>query len=127
VADRVRSDPLDAKTSRHAGQCEFASETDAPVLRVILKVKDSVGGDYWVECGACETAWQVSYYAESVGDDAPTTTDVPGVRLNARRRRAVAQQSAADFNRPISAGLAFSMRMVCRLGGTGRGVHRPNG
>jgi hypothetical protein len=34
VADRVRSDPLDAKTSRHAGECEFASATDATVLRV---------------------------------------------------------------------------------------------
>ena len=67
-ADRVRSDPLDAKTSRHAGACEFASETDAAVLRVILKVKDGAGGDYWwVECGACDTAWQVPYYAESVG------------------------------------------------------------
>jgi hypothetical protein len=21
----------------------------------------------WVECGACDTAWQVSHYAESVG------------------------------------------------------------
>jgi hypothetical protein len=65
---RVRLDPLDAKTSRHAGQCEFASETDAAVLRVILKVKDGSGGDcWWVECGACDTAWQVPYYAESVG------------------------------------------------------------
>jgi hypothetical protein len=65
---RLRRDPLDAKTSRHAGQCEFASETDAPVLRVILKVKDGAGGDHWwVECGARDTAWQVPYYAESVG------------------------------------------------------------
>ena len=47
--------------------------------------------------------------------------------MNARRRRAGAQPPVADFNRLISAGLAFSTRMVCRLGGTGRGVHRPNG
>jgi hypothetical protein len=38
------------------------------VLRVILKVRDGAGGDYWwVECSACDTAWQVRYYAESVG------------------------------------------------------------
>jgi len=68
VADRVRSDSLDAKTSRHAGECEFASETDAAELRVVLKVKEGAGGDYWwVECGGCATAWQVPYYAESVG------------------------------------------------------------
>lgn len=68
VADRVRSDPLDAKTGRHAGQCEFASENDPAMLRVILKVRDGAGGDYWwVECGGCDTAWQVPYFAESVG------------------------------------------------------------
>jgi hypothetical protein len=34
LADRRgRLDPLDAKTSRHAGECEFASETDLSVLR----------------------------------------------------------------------------------------------
>lgn len=72
VDDRVRLDPLDAKTSRHAGQCEFASETNAAVLRIILKVKEGTGGDYWwVECNACDnacdSAWQVPYYAVSVG------------------------------------------------------------
>jgi hypothetical protein len=66
VVDCARLDPLDAKTSRHAGQCEFASETDPAMLWVILKVKDGAGGDYWwVECGACDTAWQVPHYAES--------------------------------------------------------------
>jgi hypothetical protein len=40
-------DLLDAKTSRHTGACEFASETDAAVLRAILKVKDGAGGGYW--------------------------------------------------------------------------------
>jgi hypothetical protein len=56
------------RPSRHAGECEFTSETDAAVLRVILKVKDGAGGDYWwVECGACDTAWQVPYYAENAG------------------------------------------------------------
>jgi hypothetical protein len=34
----------------------------------ILKVRDGAGGDYWwVECGTCDTAWQVPHYApESV-------------------------------------------------------------
>jgi hypothetical protein len=68
VADRIRSDPLDAKTSRHAGQCEFASETDAAVLRVILKVRDGMApGYWWVRCHSCDSAWQVPHYAESVG------------------------------------------------------------
>jgi hypothetical protein len=68
LTDRVRSDPLDAKSSRHAGECEFASETDAAVLKIVLKVKDGAGGGcWWVECGACDTAWQVPHHAESVG------------------------------------------------------------
>jgi hypothetical protein len=38
------------------------------VPRVILKVRDDMAGDYWwVTCGACDTAWQVPYYAERVG------------------------------------------------------------
>jgi hypothetical protein len=62
-----RRDPFDGKTSRHARQCEFVGVSDPAVLRVLLKVKDGAGGDYWwVECGACDTAWQVPYYAESV-------------------------------------------------------------
>jgi hypothetical protein len=42
---------------------------DPAVLRLVLKVKDGAGGDYWsVECGACDTGWQVPHYAaESVG------------------------------------------------------------
>jgi hypothetical protein len=59
------NDPYDPKTARHPGQCEFVGETDAAVLRVLLKVTDK--GDYdWVECGACETGWQVPHNAESV-------------------------------------------------------------
>jgi hypothetical protein len=50
------------------GQCEYVSETDPAVLKVLLKVKDGSGGGYWwVECGSCECGWQVPYYAESVG------------------------------------------------------------
>ena len=61
---RVRIDPLDPKTSRHLPQCEFTAPTDAAVLRVILKVNDGAGGGYWwVECGTCESSWQVPHYA----------------------------------------------------------------
>lgn len=69
VADRrVRLDPLDPKTSRHAGECEFASETDPSVLRVLLKIQEGAGGGYsWVTCGSCDTGWQVPHYAERVG------------------------------------------------------------
>ena len=41
---RVRFGPLDARTSRHLGQCEFVSETDPAVLKVLLKVKPGLGG-----------------------------------------------------------------------------------
>jgi hypothetical protein len=35
------------------------------VLKFLLKVKDGAGGGYWwVECGTCDTGWQVPYYAE---------------------------------------------------------------
>jgi hypothetical protein len=61
--DRVRLDHYDPRISRHAGQCEFVSETDAAVLRHLLRVKDGMGECYWwVECGACATSWQVPHY-----------------------------------------------------------------
>ena len=64
----ARSDPLDPKTSRHLGQCEYISETDPAVLKFLLKVKPGLGEGYdWVECGCCEAGWQVPHYAESVG------------------------------------------------------------
>jgi hypothetical protein len=67
VDDRVRLDPLDPTTSRHAGECEYISETDPSVLKVLLKVKPGLGEGYdWVECGACGGGWQVPHF-ESVG------------------------------------------------------------
>jgi len=50
-------------------KCELACETDAAGLRVLLKAQAGRGGDYWwVTCGACDTGWQVPFYAEaSVG------------------------------------------------------------
>jgi len=65
---RARLDPYDPSTFRHAGQCEHRYTSDPALLRAILKVRDGAGGGYWwVECGACDTAWQVPHYAESVG------------------------------------------------------------
>jgi hypothetical protein len=39
------------------------------VLKVLLKVKDGMGFDYWwVECGSCAAGWPVAHYAkEKVG------------------------------------------------------------
>src|SRR4029450_2546949 len=57
--------PSDPATARPLGQCDFVGETDAAMLRVLLKVTDK--GDYdWVECGSCEAGWQVAHF-ESVG------------------------------------------------------------
>jgi hypothetical protein len=57
--DRVRLDPFDPATARHFGQCEYISETDPAVIKVLLKVTDK--GDYdWVECGGCGSGWQGS-------------------------------------------------------------------
>jgi hypothetical protein len=68
VADRVRLDPLDPKTSRHAGGCEFALETDPAVLRLVLKIEDGAGDYWWTTCLSCTTSWPVPHYAaESVG------------------------------------------------------------
>ena len=66
--NRVRIDPYDPATSRHIGQCEYISETDPAMLRVLLKVKGGAGGTYWwVESCACDAGWQVPHYADSVG------------------------------------------------------------
>jgi hypothetical protein len=69
AAQPSRLDPLDPSTFRHAPQCEFRDTTDPAIVRALLKVKDGMGGGYWwVECGACNTCWQVPYEAaESVG------------------------------------------------------------
>jgi hypothetical protein len=36
------------------------------VLKALLRITPKEGY-WWVECGACDTSWQVPYYAESVG------------------------------------------------------------
>jgi len=62
--DRVRLNPLDPKTSRHAGQCEFNGVTDPAMLRAVLRVTRKDGYD-WVECNGCDIGWQVAHFAES--------------------------------------------------------------
>jgi hypothetical protein len=51
-----------------SGQCEYVSETDSAVLKVLLKVKPGLGEGYdWVECNSCGAGWQVPYFTERVG------------------------------------------------------------
>ncbi len=75
VDDRVRLDPLDPKTSRHMGECEFASETDPSVLKVLLKVRAGLGLRL-AECGACGAGWQVPQSPTAFGDDARIRLEV---------------------------------------------------
>jgi hypothetical protein len=34
---------------------------------VLLKIRERDGDYFWVECGGCETGWQVPFFAESIG------------------------------------------------------------
>jgi hypothetical protein len=63
---RTRLDPLDPGTARHSPICEFKGVTDPATLRAVLRVKPGLGEGYsWVECGACDFAWQVPDFAEA--------------------------------------------------------------
>jgi hypothetical protein len=66
---RLQLDPLDPATTRHFGECEYRDVTDPALLKVLLKVAQGTGGDYWwVTCGGCDASWAVPYYgAESAG------------------------------------------------------------
>ncbi len=46
-------------------ECEFVSETDPAILRTLLKVQDNETYA-WVECGGCNSGWQVPYFAEGI-------------------------------------------------------------
>lgn len=66
---RVRLDPLDPSTARHAPQCEHAHTTDAAVLRLVLNVKDGLEpGYWWVTCLACHASWQVLHHGVESGE-----------------------------------------------------------
>jgi hypothetical protein len=64
AADSV--DPLDAKTSRHAGECEFASATDPAVLKVLSSRTARVGATGGWSAARATPPGQVPYYAESI-------------------------------------------------------------
>jgi hypothetical protein len=64
VDDRTRLDPFDPATAKHLPQCEYVSEANPAVLKILLTVKPGTGGDYWwVACAGCEGSWQVLFYA----------------------------------------------------------------
>jgi hypothetical protein len=68
VRPRVRQDPLDPATARHFPACEYATEADPSVLRVLLKVPEGKGPGYsWVTCGACDHSWPVPDFVEEAG------------------------------------------------------------
>lgn len=58
---RVRLDPRDPSTARHAPQCEHRDTTDTAIHRAIPRVQDRDG--YWMECSTCDSGRQVAYYA----------------------------------------------------------------
>jgi hypothetical protein len=61
--DRVRLDPYDPSTFRHAPTCEHRETDDPALLRAILRVRDGAGGGYWwVECSSCDFSWQTPHY-----------------------------------------------------------------
>jgi hypothetical protein len=47
-------------------ECEHRYTTDPTILRALLKVQDKETYA-WVECGGCNSGWQVPYFAESIG------------------------------------------------------------
>jgi hypothetical protein len=68
AAERVRQDPYDPATSKHAGPCQLKDVTDPAIVRAALRVKPGLGVGYeWVECNSCQHAGQVPHFAESVG------------------------------------------------------------
>jgi hypothetical protein len=64
---------------------------DAARLRLILKVKDGVGGgDWWVECGTCECGWQVRTTPRRVrGQESGAATKRSALEALPQRNRAV--------------------------------------
>jgi hypothetical protein len=63
---RVRRDPLDPSTFRHAPACDQRDVTDSAIIRATLRVQDRAGY-WWVESSMCACCWQVPYYAAEAG------------------------------------------------------------
>jgi hypothetical protein len=64
VDQRLLLDPYDPATGRHLPRCEYVSEANPAVLKILLTVKPGTGGDsWWVTCAGCEGCWQVPHYA----------------------------------------------------------------
>lgn len=57
----IPADPLDPATCRHGPSCAYRDATEVP--SGVLKVSEKDGGYWWVECNACQFAWQVPFYA----------------------------------------------------------------
>lgn len=66
IADgRVKLDPFDPATSRHAPQCEYHGVADPAILKLVLRVQEGRSeGYWWTTCASCECSWQVPYFAE---------------------------------------------------------------
>jgi hypothetical protein len=67
--DSMKSPPRVLPTHRPihlpARRVQLTTESRSPPGH--LEGQDGAGEDWWVECSACDTAWQVPHYAESVG------------------------------------------------------------
>ena len=64
---RVRLDPLDPSTFRHAPTCDQRDVTDTAIIKATLRVREREGY-WWVESSMCACCWQTPYFAaKSVG------------------------------------------------------------
>ena len=67
ASGRVRLDPLDPSTFRHAPACDQRDVTDPAIIRATVRVQEREGY-WWVESSMCACCWQTPYLAaESVG------------------------------------------------------------
>jgi hypothetical protein len=62
---RLRLDPLDPSTFRHAPACDQRDLTDPAIIRA-LRVQDREGY-WWVESSMCDCCWQTPHHAPEVG------------------------------------------------------------
>jgi hypothetical protein len=102
---RARLDPLDPSTFHHAGQCEHRDTTDPSILRAIVRVhyRESY---WWVECSACDSAWQVRTTPLRIasGDEPAAAPPAPetrhGIGHRPLRNRSVRPDGLFDRDQP---------------------------